>query len=91
MGMNMEKVVEDTTFNLLKLAVVELPADVEEALKRAYREETSEAAAWGSEELGLRGAFHYAENPENIRKPSVALSRRGGADKIMHTDLEDLR
>jgi len=41
--MNMEKIVEDTTVNLLKLAVVELPADVEEALKRAYREETSEA------------------------------------------------
>jgi len=24
-------------------------------------------AAWGSEELGLRGAFHHAENPENIK------------------------
>jgi fumarate hydratase subunit alpha len=41
--MNMEKIIEDTTVNLLRLAVVELPADVEEALKRAYREETSEA------------------------------------------------
>lgn len=111
-------------------------------------------AAWGSEELGLRGAFNYAENPKNIKKlrfylnldvlgillgtleaivlgsedlksllrfiskelgitvritnelgpgssdyvplsfygvPSVSLFRRGGADRIMHTDLEDLR
>lgn len=41
--MNVEKVIEDTAVQLLKLAVVELPADVKEALERAYREETSEA------------------------------------------------
>jgi len=41
--MTIEKVIEDRAVNLLKLAVIELPADVEEALKRAYREETSEA------------------------------------------------
>ncbi len=38
-----EKIVEDTAFNLLKLAVVKLPSDIKEALNRAYREETSEA------------------------------------------------
>jgi len=37
------KVVEDTAFNLLKLAVVKLPSDIKEALNRAYKEETSEA------------------------------------------------
>ena len=41
--MNIEKVIEDAAVNLLRQAVVELPADVEEALKRAYRDETSEA------------------------------------------------
>jgi len=38
-----EKVIEDTAVSLLKLAVVQLPSDVKEALKRAYKEETSEA------------------------------------------------
>jgi len=38
-----KKVVEDTAFNLLKLAVVKLPSDIKEALNRAYKEETSEA------------------------------------------------
>lgn len=37
------KVVEDTAFNLLKLAVVKLPSDIKDALNRAYKEETSEA------------------------------------------------
>jgi len=41
--MEIEKVIEDTAVNLLRLAVVQLPADVKEALQRAYREETSEA------------------------------------------------
>ncbi len=40
--MTMEKVIEDTAFNLLRLAVVQLPADVKAALQRAYREETSD-------------------------------------------------
>ncbi len=38
-----EKIVEDTATNLLKLAVVQLPSDVKDALQRAYREETSQA------------------------------------------------
>ena len=38
-----EKVIEDTAVNLLKLAVIQLPSDIKDALKRAYKEETSEA------------------------------------------------
>jgi len=41
--LNTEKLIEDTAFNLLKLAVVKLPPDVEDAIKKAYREETSPA------------------------------------------------
>lgn len=33
--MSLEKVVEETAFNLLRLAVTDLPADVKEALRRA--------------------------------------------------------
>jgi Zn-dependent M28 family amino/carboxypeptidase len=127
-------------------------------LARVFAQEkpkrTLRVAAWGSEELGLRGAFHYAENSENLKDlrfylnfdvhgillgtlealvvapedvksllrflskelgitvkvtndlgaggsdympiglygvPSVSLSRRGGAERVIHTDLEDLR
>jgi len=38
-----EKLIEDTAVNLLRLAVIELPKDVKEALQRAYKEEESEA------------------------------------------------
>jgi len=38
-----EKIIEDTAASLLKLAVVQLPSDVKNALKQAYKEETSEA------------------------------------------------
>jgi len=41
--MNREKLIEDTAVNLLKQAVVELPADVRKAIERAYKEETTEA------------------------------------------------
>jgi len=41
--LDIEKLIEDTAFNLLRLAVVKLPSDVEEAIRRAYKEETSEA------------------------------------------------
>lgn len=115
---------------------------------------TLRVATWGSEELGLRGAFHYAEDLKNLAGlrfylnfdvhgillgtlealvvaheevksllrfiskelgvtlkvtnelgpggsdymplslygvPSVSISRRGGAERVMHTELEDLR
>jgi fumarate hydratase subunit alpha len=38
----MQKIVEDVAFNLLKQAVIYLPDDVKQALKKAYAEETSE-------------------------------------------------
>lgn len=41
--MNVETITEDTAFKLLQLAVIELPKDVKEALKKAYKEEESEA------------------------------------------------
>ncbi len=40
--MRIERAVEDVAANLLRLAVVELPVDVKQALQRALREETSE-------------------------------------------------
>lgn len=40
--MDTQKIVEDVAFNLLKQAVIYLPEDVKEALRRAYAEETSE-------------------------------------------------
>jgi fumarate hydratase subunit alpha len=41
--LNIETIVEDTAFKLLQLAIIELPKDVKDALKRAYKEEESEA------------------------------------------------
>jgi fumarate hydratase subunit alpha len=40
--MDMAKVIENVAFNILKQAVIYLPEDVKQALKRAYAEETSE-------------------------------------------------
>jgi fumarate hydratase subunit alpha len=37
-----EKIVEDVAFNILKQAVIYLPDDVKQALKKAYSEEISE-------------------------------------------------
>lgn len=41
--MSTEKIVEDVGINLLRLAVIQLPQDVKDALKHAYETETSEA------------------------------------------------
>ena len=41
--MSLEETVEHVAFNLLKLAVIQLPRDVKQALQRAYQEETSPA------------------------------------------------
>lgn len=40
--METAKIVEDVAFNILKQAVIYLPEDVKQALKKAYAEETSE-------------------------------------------------
>ncbi|MEM2272923.1 MAG: fumarate hydratase [Candidatus Bathyarchaeia archaeon] len=42
--MDIEKRVEEVAFNLIRQAVIYLPEDVKASLKRAYDEETSEAA-----------------------------------------------
>jgi fumarate hydratase subunit alpha len=41
--MDIVKVIEDVAFNILKQAVIYLPEDVKQALKKAYAEETSAA------------------------------------------------
>jgi fumarate hydratase subunit alpha len=41
--LSLEETVETVAFNLLKLAVIQLPRDVKQALQRAYQEETSPA------------------------------------------------
>ena len=40
--METAKIVENVAFNILKQAVIYLPEDVKQALKKAYAEETSE-------------------------------------------------
>jgi fumarate hydratase subunit alpha len=40
--MDVAKIMEDVAFNILKQAVIYLPEDVKQALKKAYAEETSE-------------------------------------------------
>jgi len=40
--LEIEKIVENVAFNLLRQAVIYLPEDVKQALKKAYEEETSE-------------------------------------------------
>lgn len=41
--MSIEKTVEDTAINLLRLAVTQLPKDIKQALQKAHQEETSPA------------------------------------------------
>ena len=59
-----EKVVEDTAVNLLKLAVVQLPDDVKDALKQAYKDETSEAG-----KVQLEAILKDIELAENENTP----------------------
>jgi len=59
-----EKLVEDVAVNLLRLAVVELPPDVKEALQRAYREEESEAG-----KTQLEAILKNIELAEKTRTP----------------------
>lgn len=62
--MNIETVVEDVGFNLLQLAVIELPKDVKDALKKAYREEESEAG-----KTQLEAILQNIELAEKTRTP----------------------
>ncbi len=56
--------IEDVAFNLLKLAVIKLPLDVKEALKRAYNEETSEAGR-----VNLKAILTNIEFAEKLSTP----------------------
>ena len=63
-------VVERVAFNLLKQAVIYLPNDVKEALRKAYMEETSEA---GKTQLGV-----ILENVELAEKHQVPVCQDTG-------------
>jgi fumarate hydratase subunit alpha len=62
--LKIEKVVEDTAKKLLKLAVTELPQDVEQALQRAYNEEESETG-----KTQLKAILNNVELAKKTRKP----------------------
>ncbi|MBS7604966.1 fumarate hydratase [Candidatus Bathyarchaeota archaeon] len=60
----MEKRVEDVAFNLIRQAVIYLPEDVKASLKRAYEEETSEAA-----KTQLKAILENIELAEKYKAP----------------------
>jgi fumarate hydratase subunit alpha len=59
------KVVEDTAVKLLQLAATELPQDVKEALRRAYREEESDVG-----KAQLKAMLSNIELAEKMRAPT---------------------
>jgi fumarate hydratase subunit alpha len=62
--LKIETLIEDTAFNLLKLAVIRLPSDVKEALQQAYKEETSEAGR-----VNLKAILTNIEFAEKLDTP----------------------
>lgn len=62
--MNIENIVENVAKKLLKLAVTELPQDVEQALQRAYGEEESETG-----KTQLEAILKNVELAKKTRKP----------------------
>lgn len=62
--MNTEKIVEDTALNLIRLAVIQLPQDVKDALKHAYETETSEAG-----KINLKAILENIELAEKTKTP----------------------
>jgi len=62
--LEIENIIEDVAFNLLKLAVIKLPSDVKEALQRAYQEETSEAGR-----VNLKAILTNIELAEKMNRP----------------------
>lgn len=62
--MSTEKTVEDVAFNLLRLAVIQLPQDVKDALKHAYDTETSEAG-----KTNLRAILDNVKLAEETKTP----------------------
>jgi len=86
--MEIEKIIEDTAANLLRLAVVELPADVKEALQSAYREETSEAGRVQLEAILKNLELAEKENSPMCQDTGIIIfyvkagARAQGLDKI---------
>ena len=62
--MNTEKIVEETALSLIRLAVIQLPQDVKDALKHAYDTETSEAG-----KINLRAILENVELAEKTKTP----------------------
>lgn len=62
--MSIEQTVENVAFNLLRLAVIELPRDVKEALQKAHREETNEGG-----KTQLKAILDNIELAEKTRTP----------------------
>jgi fumarate hydratase subunit alpha len=62
--LEIESLIEDVGFNLLKLAVIRLPPDVKEALQQAYKEETSEAGR-----VNLKAIWTNIEFAEKLNTP----------------------
>jgi fumarate hydratase subunit alpha len=62
--MNTEKMVEETALNLIRLAVIQLPQDVKDALKHAYDTETSEAG-----KINLKAILENIELAEKTKTP----------------------
>jgi fumarate hydratase subunit alpha len=84
-----ENVVEDVAVKLLRLAVTELPRDVKEAIRKAYREEESDAG-----KTQLKAILNNVELAEKTRTPMCqdtgviifyvrAGARAEGLDKIV--------
>lgn len=62
--MEIESLIEDVGFNLLRLAVIRLPSDVKEALQKAYEAETSEAGR-----VNLKAILTNIEFAEKLNTP----------------------
>jgi len=62
--MNTEKIVEETALDLIRLAVIQLPKDVKDALKHAYDTETSEAGR-----INLKAILENIELAEKTKTP----------------------
>lgn len=62
--MDTSKIVEETAINLIRLAVIQLPQDVKDALKHAYNTETSESG-----KINLKAILDNIELAEKTNTP----------------------
>lgn len=86
--MKIEKIIEDTAVNLLRLAAVKLPGDVKEALERAYREETSRVGRFQLEAIFKNIELAEKENTPMCQDTGIIIfyvkagTKAEGLDKI---------